>query len=220
MVVTKRFLTVKYLTKIILTAVLFAVLAVPANADVRRKKYSSGKKLYTQRGFALSVAPGRMGYDAELGGLDTRRHAGGAQFSLEYGCCRKLIVFGALSGVTYEADDLQEWSMGYVDFGVRYSFASTPYQRTRPYLSCSLGPAMMYSEGAFDSDSDHEYIGGSVRIAAGIDYFLSRSVLMFVEVSRRAGSFDRVRHCGKDYDLVDDPEFNATGFHVGFRFRL
>jgi hypothetical protein len=216
----KRFLTPGRLANIMLTALLLAVLTAPADAGVRRKKYSSEKRLYTQRGFALSVAPGRMGYDAELCGLDNRRHAGGAQLSLEYGCCRKLIFFGAFSGVTYEANDYEEWSMGYVDFGLRYSFASTPDQRTRPYISGSIGPAMMYSEGAFDNESDHEYIGGSARIAAGIDYFLSRSVLMFVEVSHRGGAFDRVRHYGKDYNLADNPEFHATGFHVGFRFRL
>jgi hypothetical protein len=216
----RRFLTPRHLTGMMLVTVLLAILAAPADAGGHRKKYSSAKRLYTQRGFALSVAPGRMGYDAELCGLNNRRHAGGAQFSLEYGCCRKLFFFGAFSGATYESDTQEDWSMGYVDFGLRYSFASTPDQRTRPYISGSFGPAMMYSEGAFDNESDHEYIGGSARIAAGIDYFLSRNVLMFVEVSRRGGAFDRVRHYGKDYNLADNPEFRASGFHVGFRFRL
>lgn len=195
------------------------VAAQSADADIQRKRYRAKKPRYNQQGLAISIAPGRMGFDAELCGLDTRRHAGGIKFDLEYGMGR-VILFGSLVGATYQADCDEDWSMGYADLGLRYSLLTSPRQRTRPYLSGSIGRAALYSEGAFEDDSDHQYIGGSARFAAGIDHFLSRNMLLFVEVSHRAGEFERVRHYGRDYDLDNDPEFRASGFHFGLRIKL
>jgi hypothetical protein len=161
-----------------------------------------------------------MGFDAELDFLDTRRHAGGVKVDLEYGCCRRLVFFGAVAGVTYEADNAEDWSMGYLDLGLRYSFFNSDRQRTRVYLSGALGHAALYSGGAFDDDAEHQYHGGSARFAAGIDHFLSRGTLLFVEISRRVGGFDRVRHGGHDHCLAHEPEFRASGVHLGLRFRL
>jgi len=217
----KRHLMIRRHATALLITFLPALMIVPtANAQFRQKKCHPRQTLYTQRGLALSFAPGRVSYDAELCGLDTRRRADGAQFSLQYGCCRKIVFFSALSIATYEADDAEEWSTGYLDLGMRYSFFSAPDRRTRPYVSCSVGPAVLCSEDTFYGEPDHQYMGASLRVAAGLDYFLSRNVLLFVEVNQRAGEFDHVRHHGRKYNLADNPEFDASGFHVGLRFRL
>jgi hypothetical protein len=218
---TRKFWRIGRAVKVLSVAVILILLAAPgADADIRRKRHRIKKTGYTQKGFAISVAPGRMGFDAEIGGLDTRRHAGGVKLDLEYGCSRRIILFGSLAGVTYETDYAEDWSMGYVDLGLRYSFVTSPRQRTRVYLSGSIGRAALYSASAFDDDSEHQYIGGSARFAAGIDHFLSGNVLLYVEVSRRAGDFDRVRHHGTNYCLADNPEFRASGFHLGLRLKL
>lgn len=202
-------------------AVLLAlIVAQLADARVRRTFSLIKAPRYTQQGLAFSVAPIRASFDAELCGFDTPRGAGGVVLGLSLGLSRHFSLFGSLTGITYDSDDWEDWSAGYADLGVKYSFVSHSRQRTQAYLSAALGRAALTRGGAFAGDADREYVGGSLRLAFGLDHFITRRVILFGEVGARVGEFDRF-HCGtNDCHLFEEPEFSSVGFLVGLRFKL
>ena len=213
----------KFIRAVVVTmaAVMLAlIVAQIADARVRRRHSQIKAPRYTQQGLAFSFAPIRASFDSELCGFDTPRGAGGVALGLSLGLSPHVSLFGSLTGITYDSDDWEEWSVGYADLGVKFSFLSHPHQRTQAYLSAALGRAALTHGGAFSNDADREYVGGSLRLALGLDYFITQRVLLFGEVGTRVGEFDRFNNGGNDCNLFEKPEFSSAGLLVGLRFKL
>lgn len=187
-----------------------------ADARVRRRSFRSGRVSYSQEGLALSVGLDRTGFDTELSNLENRRTGNGLALSLSFGLSDRLTLFGSVSGNGYESDYLADWSTGYIDVGLKFSFVSAYHSRTQPYLSASLGGAVLDHE----DDQNREYLGGSARLAGGLDHFLSPGTLLFIEAGIRGGSYERMHLNDNTYYLHDEPEFNAIDLMFGLRFKL
>jgi len=192
------------------------LLGQAADARVRRRSFRSTKASYSQEGLALSVSLGRTGFDSELSNLENRRTGPGVALGLSLGLSDRFTLFGSLSGSGYDSDYLEDWSTGYLDIGLKYSFVSAFHPRNQPYLSVSLGGAVLDNE----DDHDREYLGGSARLAGGLDHFLSPGTLVFLEAGIRGGSYERMHLNDNTYHLSDEPEFNAVDISFGVRFKL
>jgi len=168
-----------FLRSLLVIGPLILMLAVNSEARVRRAGHHRGEGHYSQRGFALAVGFGSVGLDTELPGLTQERSGPGVVLGLSYGLSNSVTLFGTLTGSGFDDgrnhDWAADWSVGYADIGVKVSLVSGPHARTQPYVSAAIGGAVLSDE------QGREYEGSALRLAGGIDHFISPHAIIFIE---------------------------------------
>jgi opacity protein-like surface antigen len=99
---------------------------------------------------------------------------------------------------------------GQTALGARYTFGNAS-QALRPYVEAAASRGVVV-------DGDGHGVGAGIVAGAGLEYSLTRNVVLDVGLSHSAGRFSRM--VAPDQDLRGGNGYSSTGLNAGFRLRL
>ncbi len=203
-----------------LSLLVVTILLFGQSADAQRRRYRRIEKpTYTQEGWALSVGLAGFDYESDLIEDYNGQEASGLSLGFSYGFSPSVSLFANLTAGSLDDKVFNRDSrVGYLDFGLKASLSDRGRWRLQPYGTLSIGAAVFKRE--LDYEPDEEYYGGTARLAGGLDYFLSRSTVLFLELGIRGGDYERLYRGSQRFHLIDEPEFNGSSVVFGLRLKL
>jgi hypothetical protein len=149
---------------------------------------------------------------------DDPSSGGGAGLRAGYGLNRNFTVYVEADGITFDVENTEfggEWTMGHVDFGLRYNFANS-LRRWVPFIEGAIGGrAVRLEDATVDSTSVGElnFSGGSASIGGGVSYFVSEKLALETLMKFTGGTFEKI-----DVGNISINEQNIEA--SSFRFKL
>ena len=166
----------------------------------------------TTRGFTMGLHGTGASLDPQGSGND-RESAGGGGLHLGYGVNRRITIFAQLDGAKFDnlsTDNVEgEWTMGYFDVGVRFNFANS-LRKWVPFLEAAFGyRAVSVTDPIVNNVAANELSisGGGLTLGGGIDYYLSESWALDLQLLWTGGEFNTLR---VDNVSVSGLDFDAT----------
>ena len=141
-----------------------------------------------------------------------REGGGGMHLTLGYNFTPAIGVLLHAGGVLLNDDD--ERVLGGVDLALRYSLPGHS-EAVIPYLEIAVGGYALEDE---TSGVGSELNGGTVSVAAGLNYFLTRRFALNADFRYNVGTFSTARIEGQS--IADDAAmgFNTSRVNVGFNW--
>ena len=164
----------------------------------------------TTRGFTVGLHLTAASLSVD-GGDDERNNAGGGGLYLGYGVNRRITIFVQGDGGQFDnesTDNIEgEWTMGHFDVGVRFNFANS-LRKWVPFLQGALGYRVVnVNDPVVDGTARSELSisGAGVTLGGGVDYYLSESWALDLQLLWTGGEFttlrvDNVSVSGLDFD--------------------
>jgi opacity protein-like surface antigen len=152
-------------------------------------------QLSTTRGLTLGLH--LSGASLVVEGED-RNEGGGLGLRVGYGLSRIVTLFLQVDGAQVEvpsSDALQgEWSMGHVELGARFHFAST-LRRWVPYLQAALAGRVVGVEDAVLNEEpveDVSFNGGGFSVGGGLSFYLRETLALDLHLMWTGGEFTEI----------------------------
>ena len=152
-------------------------------------------QLSTTRGLTLGLH--LSGASLVVEGED-RNEGGGLGLRVGYGSSRSVTLFLQLDGAQVEvpsSDALQgEWSMGHVELGARFHFAST-LRRWVPYLQAALAGRVVGVDDAVLNEEpvdDVSFNGGGFSVGGGLSFYLREALALDLHLMWTGGEFTEI----------------------------
>lgn len=141
-----------------------------------------------------------------------REGGGGMHFSLGYAFSPDIAVLLHAGAVALNEEE--ERTLGGVELAVRYSFANTGRSLV-PYMEMALGGFALEDESG---NGDSELAGGSLSVAGGFNYFVTRRVALNADFRHNMGIFPTVSVDSRT--ITDDAGmgFGSSRVNVGFNW--
>lgn len=141
-----------------------------------------------------------------------REGGGGMQFTVGYAFTPTIAVLLHGGGVVLNEEE--DRILGGVELALRYSFANSGRSLV-PYMEMGLGGFAL--EDSFESGSS-ELAGGSLSVAGGFNYFVSRRIALNADFRYNMGMFPTVSVDSRK--ITDDARmgFGSTRVNVGFNW--
>lgn len=148
---------------------------------------------------------------------DERESGGGGTIKLGYGFTRLFALYVEASGASLETDNDEDWTLGHVDIGGRFSLGSTTGTLV-PYLQVAVtGRAGTRKDVVFQGSSvprDLELSGAGLTAGGGLLVFFRPQWAFDADLKFTAGEFSTIRYGNVS---VEGLEIDATStrFNVG-----
>jgi hypothetical protein len=141
-----------------------------------------------------------------------REGGGGMQFSIGYAFTPTIAVL--LHGGGVALDEEEDRILGGVEVAIRHSFASTGRSLV-PYMEMGLGGFAL--EDGFENGSS-QLAGGSLSVAGGFNYFVTRRVALNADFRYNMGIFPTVSVDSRK--ITDDARmgFGSSRVNVGLNW--
>jgi hypothetical protein len=141
-----------------------------------------------------------------------REGAGGMHFTVGYAVTPTIAVLLHAGGVLLNEEE--ERTLGGVELALRYSFANSGRSLV-PYMEMALG-GFALEDGVENGRS--ELAGGSLSVAGGFNYFVTRRVALNADFRYNMGMFPTVSVDSRK--ITDDARmgFSSTRVNVGFNW--
>ena len=139
-----------------------------------------------------------------------REGGGGMHLSLGYNFTPAIGVLLHAGGIGLNDD---ERVLGGIDLALRYSLTG-PSEAVIPYLEMGIGAYGLVDEEGVGSELN----GGTLSVAAGLNYFLTRRFALNADFRYNMGIFDTARI--DDRTIADDAAmgFSTSRVNVGFNW--
>jgi hypothetical protein len=189
------------------TAMLVVVASMAATPAAAQRSTTRGFNI----GAHLQAASLKVEDDEPSGG-------GGAGIRVGYGFNRTLTGYVELDGITFDVENPElegEWTMGQVDFGLRYNFANSQ-RRLIPFLDAAIGGRAVSVEDATSEGEDAgkvTFSGGAFSLGGGVSFFTSEKFAVETLVKFTGGKFEQI-------DVGDVSVRNLDIDASSFRFKL
>lgn len=141
-----------------------------------------------------------------------REGGGGMHLTLGYNFTPAIGVLLHAGGVLLNDED--ERVLGGVDLALRYSLPGHS-EAVIPYLEIAVGGYALEDE---TSGVGSELNGGTVAVAAGLNYFLTRRFALNADFRYNVGTFSTAHIEGRSITDDDAMGFNTSRVNVGFNW--
>lgn len=140
-----------------------------------------------------------------------REGGGGMHLSLGYNFTPAIGVLLHAGGILLNEED--ERVLGGVDLALRYSLTG-PSEAVIPYLEMAIGGHALEDEAGVGSELN----GGTLSVAAGLNYFFTRRFALNADFRYNMGTFTTALIEGRS--ITDDATmgFSTSRVNVGFNF--
>jgi len=154
---------------------------------------------------------------------EDRNEGGGLGVRVGYGLNRTVTLFAQLDGAQVDvpsSDALQgEWSMGHVDLGARFHFAST-LRRWVPYLQAALaGRVVSVDEAVLNQVpvDDVSFTGGGFSLGGGIMLYVRETLALDLHLMWTGGEFTEIEVGNQSLSGLDlDAQSTRLGLGVAW----
>ena len=196
-------------------AVMLAALAasIAASPAVAQKS--------TTRGFTLGAHLQGASLKVNEEGEDTEANSGGGLgVRLGYGVNRRFTPYFEVDAIVFDVanpDFGGYWSMGHVDFGLRFNFANS-LRRWVPFLEGALGVRFVDVDDATINGTDVgplNFSGGAASLGGGISFFATEKFALETLVKFTGGTFEQVEVGNVSINDLDI-EAESFRFKIGF----